>query len=392
MRLICWLFLFLSLHVSGHAAEPIAVFLSWQDDPTRTMTINWISEQDETSDLVKFKHVNEELWQESTGAHIPMPHAYPAIVHHVKVMDLKPNSEYHFKIGNDGKRYKFKTLPKSLSSPLCFVVGGDVFHDSVEALEETNIQAAKTSPAFALQGGDLAYSSKKVKSWVTWMEVWTRTMITPDGCLIPIIPALGNHDAEGHYGDDPGRAPVFTALFRAPDLSAYYTFDVSDYLALTVLDSGHTNAIDGIQVDWLKDVLKKRAHYKHKFALYHLPAYPSVRRYDSKRAPIIRKHWVPLFDKYGLHVAFEHHDHCYKRSVPLRGGVEDPTGVLYLGDGAWGVTKPRTPKKKAEETWYLSKTASKRHFILVTLKHDSQCFEAIDHKGKRFDFYEIKIP
>lgn len=388
MPFFCILLFFIYSCLNGQADEPIAVYLTWQNDPTSTMTINWISDTNQTDDLVTFKPLNNGLWSTAVGLHRPLPHDYPAIIHHVELKNLLPDSEYHFKIGENETTYKFRTLPNSLVAPLRFVVGGDIFHDSVEALEETNMQAARTNPAFALQGGDLGYSSKKVQPWITWLQIWTKTMLSTDGCCIPMIAALGNHDVEGHYGDNPAHAPIFSALLRASDQTAFYTFDAGDYLAITVLDSGHTNAIDGKQVDWLKEVLDTRAHFKHKFALYHLPAYPSARKYDSKRAPLIRKYWVPLFEKFSLHAAFENHDHCYKRSILLKEGMQNPQGVLYLGDGAWGVSAPRKPKEKAEETWYLAKTAAKRHFILVTIQPNGRSFEAIDHIGRSFDYYE----
>jgi hypothetical protein len=83
-------------------------------------------------------------------------------------------------------------------------------------------------------------------------------------------------------------------------------------------------------------------------------------------SPLIRQHWVPLFERFGLNVAFEHHEHAYKRTHLLLQGSPHPAGILYLGDGSWGVEKPRKPKSPSERP-YLAKSASTRHFILVEL-------------------------
>jgi hypothetical protein len=40
-----------------------------------------------------------------------------------------------------------------------------------------------------------------------------------------------------------------------------------------------------------------------------------------------------LFDRYGVQLAFENHDHTFKRTYPLRAGKLDPRGTVYLGDG-----------------------------------------------------------
>jgi hypothetical protein len=98
----------------------------------------------------------------------------------------------------------------------------------------------------------------------------------------------------------------------------------------------------------------------------------------------VRHFWVPLFDKYGLTAAFENHDHAYKRTFPLRSGKIDPQGVLFFGDGAWGVEEPRERSAK-DKRWYLANSASRSHFIMVTIKGSEKHFAAIDPNGVIFD-------
>ena len=64
----------------------------------------------------------------------------------------------------------------------------------------------------------------------------------------------------------------------------------------------------------------------------------------------MRKHWSPLFDKYGLDAAFENDHHIYKRSNLIKGGKVDPSGTLYIGDGAWGY-KPVPFRKRTGGMW-----------------------------------------
>lgn len=372
-------------NIVAQAYDPLALYLTWQSDPTTTMTIQWISFSDEKEDLIKYHATQKgDPWQSVIGYHMPLALKTPYLLHRVEIKDLKPATEYAFQISHQGLIYKFKTLPKTLDVPLRFVVGGDVYHDTFEVLLETNKQAAKTNPAFALQGGDLAYAALKSETWVTWLAAWKQTMVTTDGCLIPMVAAIGNHDTEGQYGQKPESAQIYYNLFRPTGSTAYYTFDVGDYLALTVLDTGHTAGIYGKQSKWLKRALSMRANYKHKFALYHVPAYPSVSKFNSKRSKSIRKYWVPLFEIYGLNAAFEHHDHCYKRTVPIKKGEENSSGTVYLGDGAWGVKNPRTPVIGPDH-WYLAKAVSVRHFTLVTLENSKRTYEAIDYTGNIFD-------
>ncbi|MGZ3633198.1 MAG: fibronectin type III domain-containing protein [Parachlamydiaceae bacterium] len=372
--------------------SPIAVYLTWEGDPTTTITIQWLSMPDETSNLVKYHSLNDFIPLHAVATTQFLPQDVPYLLHRVQLTNLKPGTEYSFQIEDLHTTYKFQTLPLTLTDPLRFVVGGDIYHNSLESVRETNLQAAQTNPAFALLGGDLAYSTDKVKRkedvhrWFAWLNLWTQTMITPAGCLIPIVATLGNHDTCGRFGKTPDYAEFFYALFKTPCNQGYRTFDAGRYLAITLLDSGHTHPIHGIQTRWLHKVLAYRQSYLHKFAIYHVPAYPSTRHFNAAKSPFIRRYWVPLFEKYHLDAAFENHDHNYKRTVPILNGKEHPNGVLYLGDGSWGVDHETRPKT-SNQAWYLAKTVPIRHFILVTLNGHQRAFEAINYKGEIFDSY-----
>ena len=81
---------------------------------------------------------------------------------------------------------------------------------------------------------------------------------------------------------------------------------------------------------------------------------------------------------------FEHDHHTYKRTHPLSNGkADEENGVLYLGDGAWGVSTGVILDR--EEKTYLAKAESRRHLILVTLTKEQATYEAIDATGVVFD-------
>jgi hypothetical protein len=92
---------------------------------------------------------------------------------------------------------------------------------------------------------------------------------------------------------------------------------------------------------------------------------------------------MPLFEKYGVQFAFEHHDHTYKRTLPMLGGVPDERGIVYLGDGAWGVNV--RPVRPVEEYGYMAKVASERHAIVMTLQGRHASFEVVNEDGQIID-------
>jgi 3',5'-cyclic AMP phosphodiesterase CpdA len=398
--ILSFLFIFLYISVSIQADEhydPISVYLSWKKKPESTMSIQWISQKNETNNCVYYRKLDSEAslpYLQATASDINMPEGHPFLIHHVELECLEPGTAYVFKISENGVEFKFKTIPSTLTT-LKFVEGGDVYHDTIDLVEDTNRQAARQNPDFAIIGGDIAYSAdsshgifpEDFQRWMKWLIAWKNTMVTPDGFLIPILPAIGNHETSGGFNKTPTAAPFFYALFPMPGIQGYNVLDFGNYMSIIILDSGHTHKIAGKQTDWIENTLKSRGDIPYKFAVYHVPAYPSARKMSYEVSSDIRKNWVPVFDSYSLRAAFEHHDHTYKRTDPLKKGKKHPNGVVYLGDGAWGVANPRKPKRYNP---LMAKCSSSPNFILVTLNEAGCKYEGINQKGEIIDVYTQK--
>lgn len=347
------------------ADEPLAVYLTCQRTPNSAMTLQWITP---TREAASIKYCGSDgIWKDAKSTFFALPNSMPYGVHRLELTDLQPDSEYRFQIETSAKEYKFLTLPEQLKEPLQFIVGGDIFNESAKLYEEMNIVAASQSPRFVLWGGDIAYAANRYflllengKRWLDLLAIWSKTMITPQGHLIPLIAVIGNHDVTGRYDQTPAKAPYFYTLFPTP---GYQTLDFGNYLSLFLLDSGHTHPVEGVQTEWLKNSLASRKNVPFKFACYHVPAFPCARNFKNKYCECVRKHWPPLFEEYGVLSAFEHHDHAYKRTYPISQGKKAQKGVLYIGDGGWGVENLRRPKK----SWYIANASSQRHFVSVTL-------------------------
>jgi len=99
----------------------------------------------------------------------------------------------------------------------------------------------------------------------------------------------------------------------------------------------------------------------------------------------VREHWAPLFEQYGVRVSFENHDHTYKRTYPIRGESIAQDGVVYLGDGCWGVGERDV--HDPDETWYLRRAESRRHVIIGTIQGTHQHFLVVDREGDILDEY-----
>ncbi|NLX21751.1 MAG: metallophosphoesterase family protein [Phycisphaerae bacterium] len=404
--------------LSAPAAEvfdPPAVYLTWQRDPTTTMTVHWHTihdlpapdaaqtqaasepeDQPSPTDIPPDWEVPASVvlhrplaeaageWKTTAGKSHRLPYSN-RMVHTVELTGLTPATDYRFRFNENSAEFRFRTMPEDVAQPIRFAVGGDTMHRP-EDFEAVNRQAARMSPEFVVFGGDLAYADAKpdqLGRWYTWFEVYKRSMVTPDGRLIPMLVTIGNHEVRGGTGGTPEKAPFFFNLFAMPGLPGYASLDFGDYMSILLLDTDHVNPIDGPQTGWLARTLLQcqRRGVPHLFPVYHVPAYPGHREFAGHVNARVRDYWVPLFEEFGIRVAFEHHDHTYKRTHPLRGGRIDARGIVYLGDGAWGVGV----RKPAPDRWYLQNSAHARHLILVTIHGRHQHYLVIDETGAAID-------
>ena len=124
--------------------------------------------------------------------------------------------------------------------------------------------------------------------------------------------------------------------------------------------------------------------FPHRFAVYHVPLYPTVRAFEGAGSVAGRNAWLPIFDKHHLTTAFEHHDHAFTRTKLLRNNQVDPQGTLYLGDGCWGQGARAVGNVRK---WYEEKSASLQHFWLVDVFRNRVEYRAINKEGKVFDVY-----
>lgn len=368
-----------SCRESPLVGDPIAIYLSWAKNPDTTMVVQWVAPFRGFSKVVYRKKKAEERL-ETFGFSQPLPQGHrEQHVHVVELTELSPSTIYEFSI-DEKVWHAFKTMPSDLNEPIRFVVGGDMYHEAEDRLEKANRLAAAHNPAFVIAGGDLAYAAPKIGNsedsarWMTFISRWYKDMVTEEGLMIPLLTAIGNHEVIGRYRQPKSHAPFYYALFSTS--KGYDIIDFGDYLSIVLLDTEHTNLIEGKQTDWLREKLAERAHIPHKFAAYHVPAWPSVRCLNAKRSQLIRSAWVPLFEQFKINLSFEHHEHSYKRTFAIKENQIDPQGVVYLGDGAWGCT-PRNPCTPAER-WYLEKSSQSQHILLVEISKEKRSVTAID--------------
>jgi|GEM_PF-231628 len=362
------------------------VFLTWQDDPTTTVTVQWLSSKLASQAAVEFARQGTDEWKPMRATNTPFPYSnlYRYRAH---LTGLSPDTTYQLRFAGGTTIGLCRTMPAKLTEPLTFVNGGDL-GDSDMTIKVCK-QVAKRSPRFALIGGDIAYADgHDPRRWVGLLHIWRLHMVDPQRRLIPFVPLIGNHEVRGGFGQTRKNAPLFLCMFGLLNARAYTAMDIGNYMSLFLLDSGHITPVAGEQTDWLDQALAERRKVPHRLVCYHVPAWPSVRDDMHPFSKVTREHWVPLFEKHGIRAVFEYHDHAFKRTHPMRGGKQHEDGIIFFGDGAWGV--PARPTVSLRENPYLAVAKRINHFFETQITATGQVHRAIDAEGNVFD--EVVIP
>jgi hypothetical protein len=393
--------------VAGRAqAEVSGIYLTWRDDPATTITVNWLSLYAEAPTTVWYRRAPGE-WRRAEGAGQPLRPS-GLWVRRVQLRELEPDAVYEIAIGATAPSGTqglptFRTMPRELRRAVSFVTGGDMMHTR-EMVDAMNKQAGRLDPDFALLGGDLAYGNNEdVTRQIDFFQSWMIHARGRDGRLIPMVPVIGNHEVarDGKSGSviREVHASHFYTLFDFPGGKARQVLDFGSYLSLVNLDSEHTEAIEGAQAAWLGETLAARAKQTFLFACYHFPAYGSAKAPGPGKLPIdhprsiaIREHWIPHLERYGVTAVFENDHHNFKRTHRLRGHRrDDDNGLLYLGDGAWGVRTRTVPS--LSEAWYLAKAEPTRHLFHVVLQPSGRArIVAVNDQGEIFDEVNLAAP
>ncbi len=262
--------------------------------------------------------------------------------HEAKVTNLRPGAKYSYRIQANGQ-----AIPVPISGPLQFQIPDDRpfsflhFADSGSG-NSGQFELAKliTSEdvSLVLANGDLAYENATYQSFesnyfAVYRDLMART---------PFFPTLGNHE----YYSDSGRPALsgrVTPVDGVPlaDRGRYYSFDWGNahFVALdTNAPLTRAAAGEGEMLNFLESTLRNTRKF-WRIVYFHHPPYATGKHQDEPEAGLVRRHIVPILEKYGVQLVFSGHEHTYQRTLPLIGGeiVEpDNGGIIYVTSGGGG--------------------------------------------------------
>lgn len=310
--------------------------LTWNDDPSTTMTVQWRARQEVTETKIWYrekgtaandpgeKHPsvsNDGTWTVAPAETTVLEDALivnePRIHHCTATLrGLKPATRYEYKICGAGGEF---TTAHAEPAPFRFVYVSDTHN--TPALKELGASVIAREPNFAFWTitGDLVGVGQ-------YRDDWEELFLHADmlGRSYPLMPCTGNHDALDGLGMDLYRGllelPRNGPSFLQPEQAYSFTYANAFFIMPDV-----TEDIAG-QAPWIEQQLaQSKADWR--FALLHFPPYA-----PDDENPEIVKHWLPLFERYGVDFVLSGHVHHYMRTHPLRQGkkVAPGEGVVYM--------------------------------------------------------------
>ena len=370
--------------------RPRNVRVVWLRNPSTTATLIWDTIKPTADNSVRIQqHGAEEArtykarWNESYS--YADKENVDLIYHRVLIDGLLPSTRYDVEFESDGqksRRMYFVSAPDDNRS-MTLLFGGDSRSDQQARRAMNEMMAELVTDAQAtedpsddvvglIHAGDYVATGTSLKEWSRWLGDHELTT-AEDGRLLPIIPARGNHDRGRLFNEAFG--------FKIKDQHNWYGVSFGTFLRVSVLNT--EASVAGRQAKWLDEELAtNRATHRWLVAQYHRPAYAATKWPSSALI-----HWVPLFEKYNVDLVCEGDGHTIKRTVPIRNGKQDPTGIVYVGEGGLGVP-PRMPKPKR---WYLQSPGmcgAGHHVQRLRFDADKLTYEVVLLGGKIGDRWE----
>lgn len=302
---------------------------------------------------------------------------------------LKPATRYFYQVtckedsGRQihGQINSFQTAP-SEDLPWAFAVIGDTQRNPEVTRKCANGAYAKR-PNFLLHCGDVVDDGFAKNQWLKDLfEPCSELMAN-----IPTFPVIGNHEKDSHWYYD---------YFSMPKPEYYYTFRFGN-AQFFMIDSNRPMDTGSPQYEWLeKELSASKATWK--FTCHHHPCFSCeaddygdhLKGEKSKSftyGDTDAQKLVPLYEKYGVDIAFNGHIHMYERTWPiLNMAVNQKKGVRYITSGGGGGGLESAAPQRA---WFTLHFQRAYHYCYAAIADRTIVFKAYDIDGLLFDQFEL---
>ncbi|QDT59866.1 Alkaline phosphatase precursor [Stieleria bergensis] len=414
---------------------PDRILASWKQDPATSFAVTWRSKAgpDAVAEIAVATSGPSFLQtiERATGTTTPLQTSQGTVhMHAAEFTDLQPNTLYTYRVGSRrtqkldprsaAKQHKdsadyawsewfqFKTAKtfEGQVKPLQFVYVGDAQNDVKSLWSRLIRESYRDLPrmTFMLHAGDLVNHGNEDHEWGQWFHA--------GGFIFPTIPQLavpGNHeyDRDGfHETDKTARrlsrrwAQRFEFPGNGPEgfqENVYYV----DVQGVRIIGLDSQSPDKESQTKWLESVLANNPN-RWTIVTHHHPIYSTSRGRDNAQ---LRTLWQPLYEKHGVDLVLQGHDHTYGRTAPIRSAIQQKSDTqsnvatgLRVAESDGGpvyvvsVSGPKMyPLKKYPDDAdpFETQIGGTQLYQVIQIDHDRISYQAKTPNGTVADAFEL---
>jgi hypothetical protein len=304
--------------------NPDQIHLSWEDDPSTTMTVMWHTFRKNTPSLIEYRQSGDEEWMMEVG--MPQIESADGPIHKVTLHQLSPGKTYEYRLKGDyyGHNWsdvaQFQTAPNEIEQfDVIYVADTGLVgrKDGLATGTKAVVDAiAELQPSLILAGGDYAYYNTDTRygSLTRTIDAWFN-QIMPVAKNAPMMPTYGNHEAllQENYGP-------WLERFATPEGFEYrrnYSFDVGSIHFISIFAIYEEQGLNPEVLEWIEaDIEAAQAAGQTWIIPYmHVSPFAEGKSHPSNLA--LRAQLGPLFERFDIHVVLSSHDQAYERTYPL---------------------------------------------------------------------------
>jgi hypothetical protein len=335
-------------HLYAPATAPDRIGLVATADPSTSQTVTWRTNAGVTNSLAQLSKAvatpGLHLAARTVSGRVISLRTDNGLAHHhaVTFEGLEPGTLYAYRVrGQDtwSEWFQFRTAADDFR-PFSFFYFGDA-QNSIRSHFSRVIREAfmeQDRPALLLHAGDLVNSrdGNHDDEWGEWFHA--------GGFLhgmVPSIPVAGNHEFLPVDRDDGSEhrelSPAWEAHFKVPANGppelrrTVYYLEHQDvlFVALDSMNALQDERLAALQAEWLDEVLSRSRH-RWVVVSHHHPIHSVSRGRDN---PLLRTHWLPVYQRHGVDLVLQGHDHTYGRGANIPAGttaVDADVGTIYV--------------------------------------------------------------
>lgn len=372
---------------SPQSQLPDRIMLTWSADPSTTQTVSWRSfnPSDKIIGQIVEEQSNPELETAAltvTGTQDLLKRETGAsdVYRQVTFTDLKPGTIYAYRVG-DGENWsswnQFRTADQK--GDFSFIYLGDAQNDLRSRWSRSIRKAFQQEPnaRFIVHAGDLINRTNTDSEWGEWYE--GAGFIHQ---MIPAVPTPGNHeyrrDSLRNLVLDPHWKVQFPMPKNGPEgfQDAVYFLDYQDLRVVSL--NSQLIMLDSLaaitQRDWLEKTLASSKKTWNIVVMHH-PVYSTAKNRENT---ILMEQFKPIFDKYGVDLVLQGHDHTY-----ARGAVGSQRPVYLLS-----VAGPKMYDSDSER-WMEVAASNTQLYQVIRITNDKIHFSSYKLTGELFDSFEL---